>query len=123
MNQQFVKQVHNRLKTILNHVPKSLLDETVFHSLKEEFENTLPRSVSRIKQADLLARRSSTPTFTINYLEGKLDFKFSDDMVQMRHYPSPNDYTDYKGYEACFELLSKLTEQPLHDNHHGTQSN
>lgn len=123
MNQQFILSVHGRLNSILGSVPKLLLDETVFHALKEEFENTLPRSVSEIKKADILARRSSTSTFTLAYLEGKLDFKFADDMVQMRHYPKPTDYTDYKGYEACFELLSKLTEQPLHDNNHRTQPN
>ena len=121
-NKDFVTVVANRVDGMVSHLPRAMLDEVLFHTLKEEFDGSLPRSVSEIVKPDLLNRRSSTETYKLLYKEGKLEFKFSDNEIHIRHRPDDKQYTDHSGFKDCYGLLSSLAKGENHDTS-GTQPN
>ena len=104
---ELLQVVYNKLTVITEHLPEATVDQVFFHLMLDEFNNTLPRSVSEVKRVDLLNRRSSTDTYTFTLEDQKLSFKYKNGSVHIRHH-FHNTYDDLIGFDACSGRLNKI---------------
>lgn len=111
---QFLQSVQTRIMAIHHNIPDTLKAKVLFEILLEEFENTLPRSVSSIQRPDILSYFSSTPTYAFDYLLGSVEFKYAENTIQIRYIVTSTEYEDSFGFVESLNLLEKIIQLGEH---------
>lgn len=108
LNLAFLQAVLKRITAVQKDIPETLQAKVFFEIFVEEFNNTLPRSVSSIERPDILSYFSSSLIYCIDYMAGSLEVKYAENTIQMRHSASNSDYQDSYGFIDSLALLQKV---------------